>query len=263
MTPDANPTERPSALPEHQVMCRKEEAVAIVEFSRAPSNFFNVELLRDIADVLDRIDRDDSIRATVLTSTGKNFCAGADLAGEANDPRELYAQAERLFGIRKPCVAAVQGAAIGGGLGLCLFADFRVVTPQSKLSANFVKLGMSPGFALTLTLPRLVGAQMANLLLLTGRRIGGEEALHIGLADAMADPEDLLEAAISLATEIAENAPLAVESTRSLLREDLVARVRAQTSRESHIQLVLKDTEDFHEGVRAVKEKHKGNWKRR
>jgi enoyl-CoA hydratase/carnithine racemase len=104
---------------------------------------------------------------------------------------------------------------------------------------------------------------MANLLLLTGRRIGGEEALHIGLADAMADPEDLLEAAISLATEIAENAPLAVESTRSLLREDLVARVRAQTSRESHIQLVLKDTEDFHEGVRAVKEKHKGNWKRR
>ncbi|MBL4802119.1 MAG: enoyl-CoA hydratase/isomerase family protein [Emcibacter sp.] len=263
MPPETYARESLTGSPKHRITSRKEGAVAVIEFSRPPLNFFSVGLLREIVDAFEEADQQDDIRAIVLSSAGKNFCAGADLAGESSDPFELYEQAERLFSIRKPSIVAIQGAAIGGGLGLAVAADFRVVTPKSKLSANFVKLGMHPGFALTHTLPRLLGPQTASLLLLTGRRVSGEEALRIGLADAVADPENLLASAISLAAEIAENAPLAVESTRAALRVDLVAKIRPHTSEEARIQTSLMQTEDFSEGVRAVAERRKGNWKRK
>lgn len=168
-----------------------------------------------------------------------------------------------FFPIRKPSVAAIQGAAIGGGLGLALAADFRVVSPQSKLSANFVKIGMHPGFAMTYTLPRLIGPQQASLLFYTGRRVNGEDAVGLGLADEIVPPEYLLASAMALAAEIAENAPLAVEATRATLRADLLASVRAHTSEEARLQMLLKKTDDFAEGVRAVSERRRGIWRRR
>lgn len=263
MTTESHAVDQIAGPSGHRTSLKKEGAVALVEFSRPPANYFSVGLLREIADAFEEAERDDDVRAIVLSSAGRNFCAGADLAGESTHPFELYSQAERLFSIRKPSVVAVQGAAIGGGLGLALAADFRVVTPGSKLSANFVKIGIHPGFASTLMLPRLVGHQMASLLLLTGRRVDGEEALRIGLADVIAEPEDLLDTALSLVTEIADNAPLAVESTRAALKADLAARARSRMSEEGRTQMSLMQTEDFAEGVRAVSERRKGNWKRR
>ncbi|WP_233349089.1 enoyl-CoA hydratase/isomerase family protein [Hyphomonas sp. CACIAM 19H1] len=250
-------------LSDHTVSFQRSGAVALIEFSRPPANFFSAALLAEIVAAFERADADPDVRAIVLASEGKNFCAGADLAGEDNDPFELYDQAERLFAIRKPSVAAVQGAAIGGGLGLALAADFRVVTTGTRLSANFVKLGMHPGFAMTATLPRLVGDQCAALLFLTARRVSGEEAVNMGLADIMAPSEDLLNAALALAGEIAENAPLAVEATRATLRREFSQHVRRHTSEEARRQLQLKRTEDFAEGVAAVNARRPGNWKRR
>jgi enoyl-CoA hydratase/carnithine racemase len=203
----------------------------------------------------------------VLASGGKSFCAGADFYSPASADalgqegvEALYEQAVRLFAMRKPIVAAVQGAAIGAGLGLALTADFRVASVEARFAANFVKLGFHPGFGLTHTLPRLIGAQRAALMCLTGRRIKPEEALAFGLVDQVVPAEQLRAAALQLATEIAENAPLAVQATRATLRADLAAAVKAQTAKEFVQQAMLRQTADFAEGVRAVQERRPGRF---
>jgi enoyl-CoA hydratase/carnithine racemase len=165
-------------------------------------------------------------------------------------------------------VGAIQGAAVGGGFGLALMPDFRVVCPEARFSANFVKLGFHPGFALTLTLPRLVGQQRAALMFMTGRRIDGTTAHQWGLADVLTDHSSVRGAALALAGEIAENAPLAVMSVRATLRdglgrEALADAVRRQTDHEFAEQFRLQQTEDHREGVRAVAERRPGNFKGR
>lgn len=245
--------------------------VARVTIDRPPVNHVTVELMRDLADALEALDRDPDCRATVLAAAGKAFCAGADLASPdgvggsgMSGISPLYDQAVRLFSIEKPIVAAVQGAAVGAGLGLALVADFRVAAPEARFSANFVKLGFHPGFGLTHTLPRLIGQHRANLMFLTGRRVKPLDALAWGLVDEVVEePGALLEAARGLAREIAENAPLAVVATRKTLRSDLTAAVRAQTAHEFEQQAILRQTEDFAEGVRAVNERRSGNFKGR
>jgi len=157
-------------------------------------------------------------------------------------------------------VGAIQGPAIGGGLGLALVPDFRVTSPEARFAANFVKIGFHPGFGLTYTLPRLIGVQRANLMFLTGRRINGEEAFAWGLADVLADPERLRETSIKLAAEIAENAPLAINSTRATARRGLVEAVQAQTDIEFVEQDWLMRTEDHREGIKAVAERRPGRF---
>jgi enoyl-CoA hydratase/carnithine racemase len=246
-----------------QVALRIEGAVAAICFDRPPQNHFSTRLIRDIADALEEADARPDVRAVLLHSAGRHFCAGADLVDGDEQPAALYEQGLRLFACAKPIVAAVQGAAIGGGLGLALVADFRVVSPSSRLAANFVKLSIHPGFGMTLTLPRVVGRQRAADLLLTGRRLSGEEALAIGLADRLVPDDRLLDAALQLAGEIAANGPLAVEATRATLRQGLLEELRYQTSHEAAEQLRLRETNDFAEGVRAVAERRDGNWTRR
>jgi len=244
--------------------------VATVEFNRPPNNHVSVELMRDLADELEKLDADNGVRAIVLCSAGKPFCAGADLASPdgiggsgMGGVEPLYVQAVRLFSVETPIVAAVQGAAVGAGLGLALVADFRVASPEARFTANFVKLGFHPGFGLTYTLPRLIGHQRAALMFLTGRRVKAEEGLEWGLVDEVAPAESLRERAHALAAEIAENAPLAVVATRKTIRGEMAAAVRAQTSHELAQQTILRATEDFAEGVRAVSERRPGNFKGR
>ncbi|MDP8980492.1 MAG: enoyl-CoA hydratase/isomerase family protein [Acidobacteriota bacterium] len=237
--------------------------VALVEIHRGPNNYFDVELIRELADAFKKLDANPLCRALVLASEGKAFCAGADfqrstiVSGGVGD---LYQHAVRLFANEKPVVAAIQGAAIGGGLGLALVADFRVAAPEARFAANFVKLGIHPGFGLTYTLPRLIGVQRANLMFFTGRRITGEEAVAWGLADVLAAPGGLRDAAAKLANEIAEGAPLAVQSTRKTLREGLSDAVKAQTDHEFAEQSRLSRTEDHAEGIRAVAERRVGRF---
>jgi enoyl-CoA hydratase/carnithine racemase len=244
--------------------------VALLTFQNPPLNFATVGLLRLIADALDRSDADDAVRAVVLASEGKSFCAGADLVSpngfgaEGSDPlREFYDQALRIFASRKPIVAAVQGAAIGAGLGLAVAADFRVASPEARFSANFVKLGFHPGFALTHTLPRVIGQQRAAQMFLSGARYKTEEVAGWGLVDRVASTESLREATLQFAEEIAENAPLSLLSTRATLRGDLLEKVRATLVHEHGVQIGLQKTEDFAEGVRAMTERRPGNFKGR
>jgi enoyl-CoA hydratase/carnithine racemase len=242
--------------------------VATVEIHRPPHNYFDVQLIRDLASAFNDLDADPACRAIVLAAEGKSFCAGANFASRnptgATDRNQggnpLYAEGVRLFSCKTPVIAAVQGAAIGGGLGLALVADFRVVTAEARFAANFVKIGIHPGFGLTHTLPRLIGHQKASLMFLTGRRIGGEDAVAIGLADVLAEPENLRATAVGLAREIAENAPLAVLSTRATGRQGLADAVKRQTDHEFIEQARLMKTEDHREGIKAVAERRPGRF---
>jgi len=242
--------------------------VAQVEMHRPPHNFFDVQLIKDLVNAFSTLDNEAGCRAIVLSAEGKSFCAGANFANRApagaapaqGGENPLYSEAVRLFSCKKPVVAAIQGPAIGGGFGLALVADFRVVSPEARFAANFVKIGIHPGFGLTYTLPRLIGHQKASLMFLTGRRVSGEEAIEWGLADVMAEPARLREVATELAQEIAENAPLAVLSTRATIRRGLAEAVKAQTDIEFIEQSWLMKTEDHREGVKAVSERRPGKF---
>jgi enoyl-CoA hydratase/carnithine racemase len=254
--------------------------IAIIEIRKPPLNFFDIMLIQQIANALDEIDESPEIRATVLAAQGKAFCAGADFsdparketeaAAQSGDPADnlgsighLYMEAVRIFRARKPIVAAVHGAAIGGGLGLAVSADFRVTCPEARFAANFTKLGFHPGFGLTVSLTELVGKNNAELMFYTSRRVGGEEALKMGLANLCVPQAEVRGAAIKLAEEIAECSPLGLLSTRATMRAGLADRVAAATGHELAEQTRLRATEDFKEGVKATAERRAANFKGR
>jgi len=245
--------------------------VQIAEINRPPHNYFDTKLISLIADAIEVADADPTLRVTLLCANGKSFCAGADFRGNQPttpeerraDSRRLYNHGLRIFRGRKPIVAAVQGHAIGGGLGVALAADFRVATPETSFSANFTRLGFHPGFGLTVTLPDLVGPTRASLLMLTGRRVGGEEAYRIGLCDVLTDSDSLRAEAMKLAQEIASSSPLGVTATRETLRLGLVERIEQRLERELEMQSWLRETFDFAEGVRATAERRPANFQGR
>lgn len=242
--------------------------VATVEIQRPPHNFFSYGLIQALADCFEDLGRDDACRAIVLCAQGKSFCAGADFAGggsggDRKGGGHLYQEAVRLFRTPKPVIGAIQGAAIGGGLGLALMPDFRVACPEARFAANFTRLGFHPGFGLTVTLPEVIGKAKAQLLFYTSRRIKGEEAFEMGLADALVPMEKLRETAVELATEISHCSPLGIMETRKTMRGDLADRVKAATDHELEVQDRLRVTEDFKEGVRAMSERRIPNWQGR
>jgi enoyl-CoA hydratase/carnithine racemase len=234
---------------------------------RPPHNFFDIDLIRQLADACEALDQEPACRAIVLAAQGTAFCAGAKLGGgadiqdtlvkrsETGQAGHLYVEAVRLFRTAKPMVGAIHGPAVGGGLGLALVPDLRVTCPEARFCANFTRLGFHPGFGLTHTLPALIGPSKAALMLYTSRRIGGEEAHRIGLADVLVPQAEVRIAAQGLAAEIAENAPLGVVETRATLRAGLAERVRAATDIELEKQTRLRQTADFKEGVDAVNQR--------
>ena len=240
--------------------------VATVTICRPPDNYFDLALIASIADAYEALDADPRCRCIVLTAEGKNFCAGAALTRRSEEPtpspgaRHLYDEAVRIFSAQTPVVAAVRGAAVGGGLGLAMSADFRVGSSQTRCTANFARLGFHHGFGLSVTLPGAIGNQRATELLYTGARIGGDEALRIGILDRLVEPTETDPSAIDaeayrFAADIAASAPLAVRSIRQTMRGDIAAQVRVATDREKAEQDRLTQTADFAEGVRAMAER--------
>ena len=235
--------------------------IATVEIQRAPNNFLDIDLIAELATELEALDDRREVWAIVLAAAGKHFCAGANLKKRLDDQaagrplpppgRHLYHEAQRLVATKKPIVAAVHGSAIGAGLGLALVADFRVTCKEARLAANFCAMGYHPGFGMTATLPRVVGHQKAKWLFMTGKRIPGEEAYAIGLADKLVPQEEVRNAAVEMAKEIAKAGPLGVQAARETMNLDLVPAFRAATEREMFQQNVLRETNDFKEGVKA------------
>ena len=234
--------------------------VAVVEMHRPPANFLDRDLLAGIADAGEEA-QSAGARAIVLCSEGRHFCAGLNLSDGSGqvDPRDaaaaVYHQGMRIFALELPVIAAVQGAALGGGLGLACAADFRVVSPETRFEANFSRLGFHHGFALSVTLPRIVGNQHAAFMLYSGAEVRGEQAHRIGLADRIVAQVDLRDQAIDLAQEIAAAAPLAVKSMRGTLRQDLIAQLEKALEHELDEQVRLWRTEDFAIGIQGARER--------
>ena len=246
--------------------------VVTLTINRPPNNHINRDLILRIASRLEALDDDEGCRAVVLTGAGKHFCAGADfskgdsgglVSPEGQPGRIMYVEAARLFRTRKPIIAAVQGAAIGAGLGLSVVADFRVTCAEARYSANFTRLGFHPGFGLSYTLPRLIGEQQAALLFYTGRRITGEDAHRIGLADLLVPQAEVLTAAQALAREIAISSPAAVQGVRASMRRGIAEAFEAATEREFMQQSWQRQMEDFAEGRAAMAERREPNFKGR
>ncbi len=232
--------------------------VAVLEMRRPPANYFDEELIEALVTAATALDDEPNCRALVLCSQGKHFCAGADFASgsefaddKAGTASQIYQRAIRLFETRKPIIAAVQGAAVGGGLGLACAADFRVADPTTRFVANFARLGIHQGFGLSVTLPEIVGRQTAADMLMRGATVRGDDAARIGLADRIVEPGRQREVAISWAREIGEAAPLAVMSIRETLRAGLAGRIRTVLERELAEQTRLWATTDSDEGVAA------------
>jgi 2-(1,2-epoxy-1,2-dihydrophenyl)acetyl-CoA isomerase len=240
-----------------------DDCVATLEFSRPPSNYFSTSLIGRMAAACEQLAADRQCRAVVLCSAGRVFCAGADFTDPGSvggAGPHLYDEAIRLFLQPLPIVVAVQGAAVGGGLGLAMAADFRVASAQARFAANFALLGIHHGFALSVTLPAAIGQQAALDMLYTGRRVGGDEAHAIGLADQLTEPGGERAGAHALAARVAASAPLAVRSIRATMRSQLAAQARAAMARERAEQERLMQTADWREGVAAVSERRPANF---
>ena len=242
--------------------------IATITIQRPPNNFFDYLLIQQIADALVELDDHNECRVVILTSEGKNFCAGAnfsqdtEMMNKTNPYSKLYTEAVRLFRTKKPVIAAVQGAAVGGGLGLALAADFRIASPESRFSANFSKLGFHQGFGSSVTLPRVVGQQNAAMMLYTAKRVKGDEALALGLVDYLVASSDILKKANEFAAEIASSAPMAVESIRSTLKGDIADQVEEIVAWELSEQIRLQSSDDFKEGIAASLERREAKFKR-
>ena len=213
--------------------------------------------------------RDSGLRALILTGTGQRaFCAGFDLdeidvitrMGVREYLKLQETAADGIAAIRHlpfPVIAAVHGAATGGGLALALAADIRLVAPTAKFSAAFVKVGLSAGeLGTSYNLTRLVGPGRAAEMAYTGRLVGAEEAVRIGLANRMVPAEQLLDEAVAMATLIAANSPGGVRlSKRAIQRNQEITSYAAALELENRGQALLTRTEDMPEALAAFREK--------
>jgi enoyl-CoA hydratase/carnithine racemase len=231
-------------------------------------NALNRDLVAELGAALDEIDRDDACRVVVLTGAGRAFCAGLDLNGFGDDERietagpirgvftrqgEIADLARRLHYLRQPVIAAVNGAAAGGGLALVLASDIRLAAPSAVFAVSFITAGFSAcDIGLSWLLPRIVGAGRAHELMLTGRRFGPDEALQAGLLSRVLAGDELLDAAGSIAEQIAGNAPWSVELTKvGMWRALETPSFDVSVEFENRQQVLTAFTEDQSEAVAA------------
>jgi len=232
-------------------------------------NAFNQVMIDEIRDALRIIDKDQEIRVLIVTGSGKAFQAGADIAElSVMSPMDILRWNEGIVRInaaieklRQPVIAAVNGAAMGGGLELAVSCTLRVIAESAKMGLPEVKLGIIPGTGGTQRLPRLVGKGIAAELLLTGEIIDAQEAYRIGLVNKVVADGEAVKAAEELARKIMENAPVAVEMAKDALEigKDLPMEHAVQYSQKNCV--VCFSTQDMKEGMSAFLEKRKADFK--
>ena len=248
-----------------------EGGVATLTLCRPPRNAMTAELCAGFLGHLADIRRDPSVRAVVIAGEGRHFCTGADLSGDHTPPghvdvlggamgtaerlRALYTPFMEVLELDVPTVAAVRGAAVGGGLGLAAACDFRVVAPETRFMAPFVRLGIHPGMALTRLLPALVGLPRSLEMLLLGREVRGEEALAIGLATRCVSEDQVDAGAHELAPRLAAGAPGVARWTRRAVHRAIAFDPRTAADTEALAQALTFSSEDAAEGLRAFFEK--------
>jgi enoyl-CoA hydratase/carnithine racemase len=202
------------------------------------------------------------LRCLVVTGTGACFSSGADFKSSVQRDGDHRAPSERsyamydpflsLLDIAAPVIGALNGHTIGGGFGLALVCDLRIGARDAKYGANFVKLGLAPGMAISYLLPRLIGLARANELLLTGRLVDGAEAERLGILNRAVAADAVLDEALALARTIADNAPLAVRATKRAIQRGLELQIRDAARLEAFAQAESLATSDAREGIAAL-----------
>jgi len=246
------------------VTYQSDSAVGVITLARPDNrNSMTPELLDAFALASERARGDASVRCVVVTGTGASFCAGADFKAtlqraEGAPHVRSYAMYEpflSLLDLAVPVIGALNGHAIGGGFGLALVCDVRIGAEDAKYGANFVRLGLAPGMAISYLLPRLVGVARASELLYAARLVDGREAAALGILNRAVPAADVLAEAMALARAIADNAPLAVRATKAAIRRGLDLAVREAALAEAYAQAETVASADAREGIAALLEK--------
>jgi enoyl-CoA hydratase len=240
--------------------------VATITLNRpARMNALTAELKNELADVVSRLENDNSVRVAVITGAGeKAFCAGADIRerhDESPNPAEFHRQQRKTHDIFNaieslavPVIAAINGVALGGGLELALACDLRIATSSAVLGLTEVGLGLIPAAGGTQRLPRIVGLAKAKELMFTAARLTAGEALAVGLVNRVAE-SSALEEATNLAEQIAAKPPLAVQFAKRTIDHGMRTDVRSALEFELYAAAILFDTDDRKEGMKAFVEK--------
>lgn len=256
------------ALGKEFVLVEKKEQVAILRLNRPEVlNALDTVLLGQLADRMEELDRDDSIRVMILTGNDKAFAAGGDIQEMANaTPVDFLNQPffeawGRMRKVEKPIIAAVSGVALGGGNELAMLCDMIIATKSARFGQPEINLGVIPGAGGTQRLTRAVGKAKAMEMILTGRSITAEEALDWGLINRVVEDDQLEEEAMKLALEIAKKSPLAVRMAKQAILKAQDVSLEHGLHFEQNAFILLFSSEDQSEGMKAFLEKRKPTFK--
>ena len=235
----------------------REQVATLTLDHPATRNALSPPMREELAEVMHGLKQDRSIRALVITGAGGHFCSGGDLrniAGAGLDNQgwrermhHLHHWLQDLLTLDRPVVAAVDGAAFGAGFGLALAADFVIATPRARFCVSFLRVGLVPDCGLFYTLPRIVGPQRAKELMLSARELGAEEALRLGIAMELHEPDQLQARAQALAASFVQASPVAV----SLIKRAVAAGgdLAAQLEHEANAQALAMGTQTHRDAV--------------
>jgi enoyl-CoA hydratase len=246
-----------------------QERIAVLSLQSPPANALSSALLRDINEKLNDISADKTIKAVILQGDGRFFSAGADIKEftglqAATDYEALAENGQNIFRRMEtfpiPIIAAIHGAALGGGLELAMACHIRIVTESAKLGLPELSLGIIPGFAGTQRLPRLVGTAKAYEMILTGEPISGKEAATIGLANQVVEEEAVFQTAKALAWKIATKSKPTIEKVMELVPYGTLHSFDEGVAAERKAFGQVFGNADAKEGVQAFIEKRQANF---
>ncbi len=258
-----------------------EEHITVLTLNRPEAlNALTYELVDELHRSLETIHADHDCRVVVLTGAGRGFCAGLDLRGFGTVPgTENFGRPQqgmavqqfiaglvpRLRSLRQPVVAAVNGAAAGGGFALALASDVRICARSAKFGTAFVRLGISGcDIGVSWLLPRLIGASRSHELLLTGRVFGADEANDLGLVSRVVDNADLMDEALGTARLIARNSPMGVWMTKEVMWSNLeVGSLQAGIDLENRTQILTSQTADSRAAMAGFLDGQQVEWANR
>lgn len=258
-----------------ELLVEQDGRVLVITFNRPDRlNTISPGMLKELSTVLTAANKEPEVRCIVLTGAGRGFCAGLDLVDisrggigsgdNTSRPKQLFdlrdAPITVMWRIDKPVIAAINGAAAGYGMDLSLIADMRIAGESAKMAAVMVKRNVVPESGGTWLLPRLVGWGRAAEIYYRGRTLNAQESLEMGLVNAVVPDEELMPTAMQWAREIADNAPMAVQTTKRMMRMGMEESFDTAVD---HLMVHLAGmftSEDFKEGVQSFLEKRKPNF---
>jgi 2-(1,2-epoxy-1,2-dihydrophenyl)acetyl-CoA isomerase len=256
------------------IIFRKDKGVAVITLNRPETrNALDDKMNHDLSVVLDEIEKDDEVRAVVITGAGNAFCSGGHLAliqrlaestiigreGVLRGGKRIM----RIAGLEKPVISAVNGAAVGAGCNLALAGDIVIASESAVFSQIFVRLGLLPDDGGMFILPRLVGVTQAKRLCFTGDMVNAEEAERMGLVNKVVPAEELEAEALALAGRLAQGPTKAIGLMKTIINRGLSSDLAAVCEYEAQAQSILFQTEDFKEGMQAFLEKREPKFKGR